>query len=83
MPDYFFHLRDGEDVLLDPDGRQMDTIDAITAAALLEARAIIGEEARAGAIALDKRIDVEDASGTIVHSLHFVDAVQISGLPST
>jgi len=78
MKIYYFHLRDGADVLLDPDGRMLIDMPAVLAAALLEARAIIGADARGGKIALDQRIDVEDALGVIVHSLPFEKAVQIT-----
>jgi hypothetical protein len=77
MPLYFFHLRDGEDVLLDDDGREFADLQAVAKAALVEARAIIAEEARGGRILLDKYIDVEDASGVVIHRLSFADAVKI------
>lgn len=76
---YFFHLRDGRNLLLDPDGRVLPDLKAVAAAALLEARAIIGADAKTGTMALDQRIDVEDEAGTIVHSLAFKDAVRIEG----
>jgi hypothetical protein len=74
---YFFHLRDGVDILLDPEGREIESADLIAGIALKEARAIIGDEARSGTILLDKHIDVEDESGTVVHRLPFTDAVKI------
>jgi hypothetical protein len=77
MPLYFFHLRDGVDVLLDGDGREFDDIDAVAKAALVEARAIIAEEARNGRIMLDQHIDVENDAGRIVHRLSFADAIEI------
>lgn len=73
----FFHLRDGHDVLLDPDGRELDGQEAIAAAALHEAREIISGDAILGRINLDQHIDVEDADGNIVHTLHFADAVEL------
>ena len=79
MPVYFFHLRDGEDTLLDPDGRVLDGSAAIARSALAEARALISDEARLGRIRLDQRIDVEDADGVVVHSLPFSEAVEITG----
>jgi hypothetical protein len=77
MPLYYFHLRDGHDILLDPEGQECRSRDFAAAAALREARAIIGEEARSGTIMLDKHIDVEDQAGTIVHRLSFQDAIRI------
>ena len=77
MTPYFFHLRDGSDVLLDPEGRLLQGADAIAAAALADARSIIADDARGGVIKLDQHIDVEDASGVIVHELKFTDAVVV------
>ena len=74
---YFFHLRDGVDVLLDPEGRELDSMTAIAAAALADARSIIGDDALRGRIDLDQRIDVEDTDGKLVHRLEFEDAVEI------
>lgn len=74
----YFHLRDGQDTVLDPDGRRLDSASAIAEAALLEARAIVSADALGGAIKLDQRIDVVDRAGAIVHSLPFADAVEIS-----
>lgn len=73
----FFHLRDGHDMLLDPEGRELDGGEAIAAAALAEARAIISNDAMAGRINLDQQIDVEDEHKNIVHCLRFDDAVQL------
>ena len=81
MKTYFFHLRDGIDVLLDPDGRQLVDLAAAIAAALIEARSIIGADALLGTIMLEQRIDVEDELGAIVHSLEFEDAVHLIRAP--
>ena len=69
MPLYFFHLREGGEVLLDGDGREFDNVDAVAKAALVEARD--------GRIVLDKYIDVENDFGGIVHRLSFADAIEI------
>ncbi|MFL6722332.1 MAG: DUF6894 family protein [Sphingomonas sp.] len=74
---YYFHLRDGVDVLLDPEGRELDSGN-IAEAALTEARAIISADARNGHVFLDQNIDVQDASGAIVHCIAFEDAVQVT-----
>lgn len=79
MPVYYFHLRDGDDMLLDPDGRALEGAEAIAGCALAEARALISDEARLGRIRLDQRIEVEDAGGAVVHRLFFDQAIEISG----
>lgn len=77
MQTYYFHLRDGTDVLLDPDGRVLPSLSAVAAAALFEARAIIADDAKSGKIILAQSIEVEDTSGELVHKIAFADAVQI------
>jgi hypothetical protein len=74
---YFFHLRDGQDVLLDPDGRELDSLEAVQRIALEDARMLISADALEGVIDLACHLDVEDASGKVVYSLDFEDAVQI------
>jgi hypothetical protein len=77
MPKFYFHLRDGVDLILDPEGRQLNGAAAIEQEALREARAIISDDAKSGRINLDVRIDVQDEEGTVVHSICFADAVEI------
>ena len=80
MQTYFFHLRDGEDVLLDPEGRQFPSIDALIAATLYEARDVVATDAKSGRINLAQRLEIEDDQGVIVHRLRLKDAVDIQGL---
>jgi len=76
MPKYFFHVRDGKDVLLDPEGVQLAP-GAVAGYALRAARDCIAHEAKTGRIDMDQRVEVEDEAGTIVHRLEFGDAVQL------
>ena len=77
MPLYYFHLRDGTDVLLDPEGRELDSHEAMVAATLTEARGVLGADIRDGQLSLDQAIDVADQAGKIVHCLCFADALTI------
>jgi hypothetical protein len=78
MPRYFFHLRDGDDRLLDVDGVELPDPASAAAQALKEARGMLGEEVRSnGRLQLNLRIDVEDEHGNIIHSLAFDQAVSI------
>jgi hypothetical protein len=79
MATYYFHLCDGVDVLLDPDGRELP-IGCIEAAALTEARAIIAADVRGGHIHLDQEIEVRDTAGKVVHRIAFEDAVMVTHL---
>jgi hypothetical protein len=74
---FFFHLRDGKDILLDPEGTELADIAAVQRAALQSARSILSAEVLDGRLPLDMHIDVEDANGTVIHRLPFPDAVEI------
>lgn len=75
---YYFHLCDGCDTLIDPDGRELGEPDLIAGAALKEARAMISQDALGGRIVLHQFIEVRDAGGKLVHKLSFRDAVTVS-----
>lgn len=77
MARYYFHLRDGRDVLLDPEGVELPDIEAARAQALSAARSILAAEVLEGKVPLNLRIDVEDVGGAIVHRLPFADAIVI------
>ena len=75
MAVYFFHFCDGDDTLLDPEGRQVDDAALIAGMALKDARGMISQDALTGQIDLDQSIEVKDESGALVHQLAFRDAV--------
>ena len=69
MARYFFHLRDGTDYLIDPEGTELPELEAAREMALLCARDTLSNELKDGLLDLRYRIDVEDAEGIVVHSL--------------
>jgi hypothetical protein len=75
---YFFHLCDGRDALIDPEGRELVEAAMIAGAALKEARMMISQDALGGRITLHQFIEVRDRGGKLVHNLLFRDAVTIS-----
>ena len=79
MAHYFMHLRDGAQELLDPEGREFPTLEALRAAVLFTARDLVTGDVRNGFIDLRHRIDAHDDGGAIVHSLGFKHAVNIIG----
>ena len=78
MSIYFFHLRDGVDLILDEEGRDCAGQDAIVQMALRDARSIMCEDVMKGRIDLDRHIDVEDTEGKVVHRLDFKNAIEIT-----
>jgi hypothetical protein len=75
---YFFHLSDGHEVVIDAEGQTIADPAQIAVYALREARAMISQDALGGRINLDQYIEVRDASAKLVHQLSFRDAVTIS-----
>ena len=75
---YFFHLCDGRDTLIDPDGREVGDAAMIGAIAIKEARAMISQDALGGKISLDQFIEVRDEDGKLIHKMGFRDAVSVS-----
>jgi hypothetical protein len=68
MPRYFFHVRDGDELLTDDgDGEEHANLDAAREAALDGARDILSEAALSGkAASLRARVEVTDESGKTV-----------------
>lgn len=77
MARYFMHLRDGTEQILDPEGLEFPTIEALRKAVLVSARDLMTGDVREGVIDLRFRIDVEDEAGEIIYSLPFKHAVNI------
>ena len=76
MPIYYFDLRNDVNVD-DEEGRELPDLAAAHAAALVEAREMITESVERGRVDLRHRIEVRDESGSIVHTLHFGDAIEV------
>ena len=76
MSKYFFHLRNGVDLLIDPEGLEMPE-EAIVGAALMQARDCIAGDVHRGLLDLHYHIDVHAQEGELVHSLSFADALEI------
>ena len=77
MAHYFMHLRDGVDEMLDPDGQEFNTLEALKAAVLANVRDVIAGDVRNGILDLRYRIDAADEAGAIVYTLPFKHALSI------
>jgi hypothetical protein len=77
MARYFMNLRDGTEEVLDEDGVEYTSLDALRKAVLAAARDVMSGDMKDGVIDFRFRIDAEDADGVIVYSLPFKHAVSI------
>jgi hypothetical protein len=77
MPRFYFHLHNDVDVP-DKGGEEFPDLAAARAHALSMARFEVAEAAKAGRILLSHRIDVEDEHGTVLATVPFGEAVQVT-----
>jgi hypothetical protein len=75
---YYFHLSDGSQALIDPEGREVGDPAQLAPLALREARAMISQDALGGRINLHQFIEVRDTNGKLIHQLSFRDAITIT-----
>lgn len=76
MRRFFFHLVDGTDTLLDPEGQLLPD-DSVRGVALIQARDCMAGEVRMGRLDMRQRIDVLDKAGNTVLSLPFDEAIEL------
>ena len=77
MARYFMHLRDGTEQILDPEGLEFASVEALRKAVLIAARDLMTGDIREGVLDFRFRIDAEDESGVIIYSLPFKHAVNV------
>ena len=78
MPKFYFHLHNDEHVP-DASGKELADLDAARTHAVSMARFEVSEAAkRDGRIVLSHHIDVANAEGAVLASVHFRDAVEVT-----
>jgi hypothetical protein len=74
MTRYFFHIRQGDQTIIDDEGVECESLDAVRDEALQSAREIMSNDFRSGPAGVD-RIVIKDSKGDIVHELPFQAAI--------
>lgn len=77
MPHYFFHIRNGNGVTADEEGRDFVDADAAREEAVRGIRSILSEEALYGRLDLRGAIDVSVDGGEAAFSVPFREAFEI------
>ena len=75
MPHYYFHIREGAELISDPDGVDLADPDTARDTAIQAARSLLSAAVSEGRLPLRDAIVVEDASGTGVLELTYGEAV--------
>jgi hypothetical protein len=78
MHRYFIHLRDGSDIVADPDGSLMASLEAAVVEATASARWIMADQLRANqGVTLDRQFEIADEAGRILGVIRFPDALRL------
>jgi hypothetical protein len=65
MPLFYLHIRDGDDVIEDPDGSDLPDIEAAKEEARVSARHILAERVRDGRVIGSQNFDIVDEVGNL------------------
>ena len=75
MPHFYLHLREGDRLLKDPDGREFRSLDEARSEAVLSARELMSARVLAGKKANHSRFEIADASDNVVMLVWFEEAI--------
>ena len=75
MPHYFFHVREGESLICDPEGSDLPNEAAARAYAVAAARSLLSTDVLAGRLPLSHAIEVADEGGRTLLIVAFGEAV--------
>lgn len=76
MPRFFLHIRDGDDLIEDPDGSVLPDVEAARAEALASARDILAGLLKAGRILNGQCIEIVDEFGILRATVLMRDAIR-------
>ncbi|MCJ2010772.1 DUF6894 family protein [Methylobacterium sp. J-092] len=65
MPRFYLHLRDGDDIIEDPDGSDLVDVEAAKEEARASARYLLADRVRQGKIIDGQRFDIVDEIGNL------------------
>jgi len=78
MPRFFFHLREGDELVEDLEGQELSDVDTSHSEAVSGAREIVSERIKAGK-AIDKHeIQLCDESGAVLEQVPFLSVLKPS-----
>ena len=79
MPLYFFHIKEGDEVLLDEEGLDHPDLGAARAEAIEGIRQIVGEAVMSGSpLRLDREMQVDDDAGHTLLKFMFREVVDFN-----
>jgi len=77
MPVFYFHIRNGQELVLDREGVQMPGLEAALEEAKSAAREILAERIRHGDVVDGHEFEVHDAAGAKLFTLPFRSVIRL------
>jgi hypothetical protein len=78
MPLFYLHIRDGDDVVENPDGSDLPDIEAAKEEARVSARYILAESVRAGKLIGNQKFEIVDEVGNLCATLLMREVLRLS-----
>lgn len=75
MPNFHFHVRDGDRLIEDPDGSELPGLEAARAEALAAAREAFAEMIRTGRAVSGRRFEIADDAGRVLATVAIKDVL--------
>lgn len=78
MPRYYFHIRDGEFLEIDPDGLEFTSLEDAVIDARKAAREMLAEKLLANEHIDGQRFEIADESGEVVETVTFKSVLRLN-----
>lgn len=78
MPRFYFHIRDGDLLEIDPDGLEFATLEYAVLDARKAAREMLAEKLLANEHVNGQRFEITDETGTIVETVTFRSVLRLN-----
>ena len=75
MTRFFFHIRDGSVFIEDPDGTELDDLDAARDEALASARDLVAARVKAGLVVDGRHFEITNEAGEILADVPLTSAL--------
>ena len=77
MPRYFFHVRDGDELILDPEGLELPNHESVPSACHGLVREVLDEDQYRAELLDDRQFEIVDEQGRLVLNIPFRAVVPI------
>jgi hypothetical protein len=78
VPRFYFHLRDGDDLIEDQEGILLPDMDAVREEAFASAREILAERLKAGELLDGQRFEIVDDCGVLQATIPLRDVLKLA-----